>query len=188
MVRSIKIGVGLLTLSCLMLGCSRSISQTPPANAAIESMREHFMYAEVTDWLKADLARSSLRSMLQSRGFKFDGTERQGGQEVDGYSLSAGAGVSNVPRVGLTALHAPGTERVVGINVIALSPAGQTEGKKLVEFSLDSVDASAAGAGSGQLHFLGAERLGPRKLLKIMLRVDRLRNEVFSVMYVVSAE
>lgn len=179
---------GMLALCSTLAGCGSNVTDREPAPAAVAAMRDEFLHAEVIEWFKGDVTRAALGEVLRAKGLKSDGTQRQGGQEVEGYSTAVASSSSGGRAIGVTVIHAPGTDRVVGVYVLALSRNGQEAAKKLIDYSLDSVDASAAGMGSGRLHFLGATRLGPQKLLKMMLRVDRPSNDVYSVMYAVSAE
>lgn len=187
----IRIVFLLAVLGAIFFGlksCGANTNQKPPAGAALEILREHFMHDEVAKWLRDSTTRSSLRRTLAASGFRFVGTERQGGQEADGFSPSLRTGGTSPPIRVLTAFFVPGSEKPVALNVLGLTPSLQERAKQLLEFSLDSIEASSALSDPPTLHFLGGERLGPQRLLKVMLRVNRLKIDIYSVTYAMSAE
>jgi hypothetical protein len=146
------------------------------------------MHDEAVAWLTDKPRRAQLRSELQRAGYRYDGVQRQGEQEVDGFSRASLTNGVSGPATGLTLLYAPDGETLVGLTVLHFDPVRQQDAKNLSEASFADVDAPSTASASARLHFLGVERLGPRELLEMMIRVDTLQNDVYSVMYVLSAE
>jgi hypothetical protein len=172
--------------SSLPLGCSETNVTTRVASSSVvELVREHFMHDQAVRWLSAGLPRLQLRTELADAGYRFDGIESQGrqGADVDGFSSSTIVNGVPIPMTALTFIFPPGSERAVGMTVLQLDPRLRDPAMKLLTFSLDSVEAATSVSPTGRLHFLGVERVDRTHLLRIMMRVDGIQNEIYSVMY-----
>lgn len=178
-------------ISILAVCCSsQSANRRPAPQSVLQQLRALFMHDEVVQLLVSDSTRIQLRTELTKKGYRFDGSAVQSGQEVDAFSTDPLGGPVALHRTMLTLLYAPDAAHLVGVNVLRVSPEAQAQAKALAASSFDSIDAVSTTplASTGTLHFLGVERLSSSRLLKLMVRVDRITNEVYSIIYVMSAE
>lgn len=180
----IQITCGIVALA-LVAGCGPR-DPAPPSPDSLQRLRAQFLYDDVAVWMREGRTRPSVRAAAEAAGFALDGSGRQGDQEVDGFTRTPDA---PGPLTALTAVYDAGSTRLNTLTVTALAPELREHARALTTAAASTVEGRTARSGSAAiLYFLGAERLGPERLLRTSVRLDRAADTVYSVVYVVSPE